>query len=49
MYQLYGVIVHVGESSKSGHYYSFVQGPDNIWRKCNDGNVEETTIADVLA
>jgi ubiquitin C-terminal hydrolase len=30
-YKLYGVLVHLGYTSRSGHYYSYVRGPNNTW------------------
>lgn len=43
-YSLYGIIVHAGRGSKSGHYYSFVKRGDQ-WYHCNDERV--TKINDI--
>jgi uncharacterized UBP type Zn finger protein len=40
IYHLYGVIVHAGNSSNSGHYYSFVKKEDK-WYLCNDERITE--------
>ena len=40
VYDLYGVIVHAGRGSKSGHYYSFVK-KDMKWYRCNDESVTQ--------
>lgn len=40
IYDLYGVIVHAGQGSKCGHYYSFVKKA-NKWYLCNDERVTE--------
>jgi len=39
MYQLYGVLVHQGMSSNSGHYYCYVKGSDKMWYTMNDNFV----------
>lgn len=46
-YELYGVIVHIGQSD-SGHYYAYGQYND-IWYKFNDSHVTQTDINTVLA
>ena len=38
-YQLYGVIVHVGDSTCVGHYFSHVLAPDGSWYTMNDSRV----------
>jgi len=35
-YELYGVLVHCGESSYSGHYYSYVRGLNDVWYIADD-------------
>jgi hypothetical protein len=42
MYNLYGVLVHAGYSSNSGHYYSYVRGPNGIWYLKDDSDVRVT-------
>ena len=38
-YKLYGVLVHLGHTSRSGHYYSYIRGPNNNWVKADDSRV----------
>jgi len=38
-YQLYGVLIHEGTNMNSGHYYSFIKGPNNCWYKADDDSV----------
>jgi ubiquitin C-terminal hydrolase len=38
-YKLYGVLVHLGYTSHSGHYYSYVRGPNDVWYKADDQRV----------
>jgi ubiquitin C-terminal hydrolase len=38
-YKLYGVLVHTGSTSHSGHYYSYVRSPNNVWFKADDSRV----------
>lgn len=40
-YKLYGVLVHLGYTCKSGHYYSYVRGPNNAWYKADDTRVSK--------
>ena len=35
-YRLYGVLVHEGHSTSSGHYYCYVMTPDGSWNCMND-------------
>lgn len=39
LYDLYGVVVHHGGSSNSGHYFSFVKAPNGAWHCMNDESV----------
>lgn len=48
-YKLYGVLVHLGYSSHSGHYYSFVLGPNDVWYKADDQRVSPVQARDALA
>ena len=32
IYSLYGVIVHAGKSTRSGHYYSFVKSQSKFYK-----------------
>lgn len=40
IYDLYGVVIHSGRSTRSGHYYSYVK-KQNRWFCCNDESVRE--------
>jgi hypothetical protein len=35
-YELDVVVVHMGETAMSGHYYAIVKQPDGTWLKFND-------------
>ena len=39
IYKLYGVLVHIGYSTHSGHYYAYTKGFDSIWRNYDDDSV----------
>lgn len=41
-YDLYAVIVHIGFSYCSGHYYSFIRSAPNEWYKFDDSKVFTT-------
>jgi len=47
-YNLYGVLVHWGNSSNSGHYYSFIKASNGSWYRMDDSRVERTTEYEVL-
>lgn len=47
-YKLYGVLVHVGSTSHSGHYYSYVRAPNNIWYKADDQRINAVQANDAL-
>ena len=52
VYDLYGVCVHSGWSSSSGHYYSYCKtgtGADGKWFECDDSHVAPTTEREALA
>ena len=38
-YELYGVLVHIGYSCRSGHYYCYLKGPNKNWFECNDEQI----------
>lgn len=38
-YTLYGVLVHAGWSTHSGHYFSFVRTSSGIWYSLDDNRV----------
>ena len=40
MYDLYGVVIHVGSSTNSGHYYAYCKNMQNgSWFECNDSHI----------
>ncbi|KAH9624342.1 hypothetical protein KSS87_007399 [Heliosperma pusillum] len=47
-YELYGFVVHVGSSSTSGHYYSYIRTSPDAWYRFDDSKVsrvsEETAL-----
>lgn len=43
-YKLYGVLVHLGHTSHSGHYYSYVRAPNDTWYKADDQRVRKLNI-----
>lgn len=48
IYDLIGVIVHIGQGLRSGHYISYVRATNNEWYSCNDSIVKKVKIEDVL-
>lgn len=38
-YQLNAVLVHVGHSTSSGHYFCFIRNSNNFWYRMDDSNV----------
>jgi len=51
VYKLYGVVVHLGSSLASGHYYAYIRPActGDQWFKFNDGIVTAATSADAIA
>ncbi|KAF0901947.1 hypothetical protein E2562_011781 [Oryza meyeriana var. granulata] len=47
-YSLYGVLVHAGWNTQSGHYYCFVQTSSGMWHNLDDNQVRQVREADVL-
>uniref|UniRef100_A0A0E0CSH6 USP domain-containing protein n=1 Tax=Oryza meridionalis TaxID=40149 RepID=A0A0E0CSH6_9ORYZ len=47
-YSLYGVLVHAGWNTQSGHYYCFVRTSSGIWHNLDDNEVYQVREADVL-
>ncbi len=45
--QLHGVVVHCGDSFRSGHYYAY-RRVGTQWYQCNDAEVNQVCEADVL-
>ena len=48
-YKLYGVLVHLGYTSHSGHYYSYVRGPNDVWYKADDQQMSTVRLQDALS
>jgi ubiquitin C-terminal hydrolase len=38
-YSLYGVLVHAGWNTQSGHYYCFVRTSSGMWHNLDDNQV----------
>mmetsp|Transcript_17630 Transcript_17630/g.29624 ORF Transcript_17630/g.29624 Transcript_17630/m.29624 type:complete len:592 (-) Transcript_17630:172-1947(-) len=47
-YSLYGVLVHSGHSTHSGHYFSFVKSPAGSWHLMDDCQVKQVSEQTVL-
>lgn len=47
-YQLHGVLVHMGGSVNSGHYYCYVKSPSGSWYEMNDESVQQVSLKTVL-
>ncbi|CAI5465316.1 unnamed protein product [Closterium sp. Yama58-4] len=47
-YSLYGVLVHAGWSTNSGHYYCYVRGPSGTWSAMDDARVQQVSEKTVL-
>ncbi|KAF9612541.1 hypothetical protein IFM89_001408 [Coptis chinensis] len=47
-YTLYGVLVHDGWSTHSGHYYCFVRTSSGVWHSLNDNRVVQVSEKTVL-
>ena len=46
-YDLYGVVIHQGASTNSGHYYAYCKSTTGKWFDCNDsfiGNISEQSV-----
>ncbi|GAB4832698.1 hypothetical protein Ancab_006715 [Ancistrocladus abbreviatus] len=48
MYTLYGVLVHAGWSTHSGHYYCFVRTSTGMWYSLDDNRVVQVSERTVL-
>ena len=46
MYDLYGVLVHLGHSVHSGHYYCYIKGPNGLWYKMDDTVVSQVGLSE---
>ncbi|TVU12284.1 hypothetical protein EJB05_45920 [Eragrostis curvula] len=47
-YSLYGVLVHAGWNTQSGHYYCYVRTSSGMWHNLDDNQVRQVREADVL-
>eukprot|EP01116_Phalansterium_solitarium_P013976 TRINITY_DN31453_c0_g1_i1.p1 TRINITY_DN31453_c0_g1~~TRINITY_DN31453_c0_g1_i1.p1 ORF type:complete len:920 (+),score=284.56 TRINITY_DN31453_c0_g1_i1:25-2784(+) len=48
VYSLYGVLVHHGDSMRSGHYYSYVKSAAGIWYCMDDDSVRQVSAQEAL-
>jgi uncharacterized UBP type Zn finger protein len=48
IYELYAVIVHLGENANEGHIYAYIRSPDGFWYKADDKFVTRVDINRVL-
>jgi hypothetical protein len=47
-YELYGVLVHEGQTCNSGHYHSFIKASNGFWYSMNDSSVHQVSLGTVL-
>ena len=47
IYRLLSIVVHSG-SLGSGHYFAYVKNASGIWYCCNDSNVSQVSVSEVL-
>eukprot|EP01138_Halocafeteria_seosinensis_P006115 gb/GECG01006252.1/.p1 GENE.gb/GECG01006252.1/~~gb/GECG01006252.1/.p1 ORF type:complete len:762 (+),score=90.99 gb/GECG01006252.1/:1-2286(+) len=48
MYDLHGVLVHMGHSTNSGHYYSYIKSPAGQWYLMDDSSVRIVSANEAL-
>ncbi|XP_010942106.2 ubiquitin carboxyl-terminal hydrolase 23 [Elaeis guineensis] len=48
-YTLYGVLVHAGWSTHSGHYYCYIRTSSGMWHSLDDNQVSQVSEKTVLA
>ncbi|ELP87974.1 hypothetical protein EIN_418530 [Entamoeba invadens IP1] len=48
LFDLYGVIVHLGRTKHGGHYICYIKGPNSGWFQCDDDTVTSVPIKTVL-
>ena len=49
IWQLHGVIVHLGNTVNEGHVYSYIRSPDGAWYKADDDTISSIDVKYVLA
>ncbi|KAI9029651.1 hypothetical protein CLU79DRAFT_473510 [Phycomyces nitens] len=49
IYRLYAVLVHLGGSCSSGHYYAYVKSPEGKWYRMDDEDVSLVSLKEVLS
>lgn len=49
VYDLYGVCVHSGFSTNSGHYYSYCKNNESKWFECNDSFISQASEHEALS
>lgn len=47
-YRLYAVLVHLGYSNQSGHYYCYIKNSNGTWYCMNDAQVSQVSLGTVL-
>lgn len=47
-YKLFAVLVHLGNTCNSGHYYCFVRNSNDLWYQMDDASVSKTSLNFVL-
>ncbi|CAB1114379.1 unnamed protein product [Ectocarpus sp. CCAP 1310/34] len=48
MYDLTGVVHHIGQTTNKGHYVAFVRLPGQWWRRYDDAKVTEVVASQAL-
>lgn len=48
-YNLYAIVVHIGLSSTSGHYFCFIRTSPERWHKLDDSKVTFFNLTSLLA
>lgn len=48
-YDLYAVLVHIGHSCNSGHYFAYVKSPEGLWYRMDDEEVMLHTLPFLVA
>ncbi|CAF1488393.1 unnamed protein product, partial [Adineta steineri] len=49
IWQLHGVLIHLGDSANNGHVYSHIRSPDGAWYKADDEKISPVAVKHVLA